>query len=147
MFKRLLLLPLVALSACEVPEYQVCLNNSPDVQAYRPAASKVSTSEIILERGFAYGLEIDERQAARISRTDPDSIRRKCARTTASGRTVEYDCLYTISVSGNVRVAPISLAEERRILARNQAELDRLTPKYNAAWDRCLAEHPAGFLG
>ncbi|MEJ6402727.1 hypothetical protein [Yoonia sp. 2307UL14-13] len=136
---KLPLLAFVALSACEADPAQMCRDNSADVQAYREARFAFGIADANVERGYAIGFEINEGLAALSSDA---TVRRRCESTSANGSRSEYDCLYTVAGSGNVRPVPVSMAEERKIRARYKAELDRLGPKYLAEWERCDRENP-----
>ncbi len=137
--RRTLLLPFIVWSACEATPAQVCRSNSPDIKACNEARYAFGVVDENIKRGYAVGFEISESLAA--LSTDA-TVRRRCESTNVNGSKREYDCLYTVAGSGKVRPVPVSMAEERKIRARYSAEVDRLTPKYNEAWERCDRENP-----
>jgi len=124
---NLLILPLIALTACASPQER-CINNvAREINTINGLIVKTQGN---IDRGFAIETEERTRQ-----------VRRTCTGETESGEEVRVRCDRT--VVSNVRVpVTIDIAQERVKLAQLQDRQRALTAQSSAQVAQCRAQFP-----
>lgn len=123
----LLILPLLALTACATPREQ-CINEAS--REARVLSALVNETRANLARGYA----LEERQEVR-------SFTRMCRGENSDGTTFRFPCSKTDTITVTEPVA-IDLNAETAKLASLEERLAQVQTVTNAAVAQCIAIHP-----
>ncbi len=127
MRKIMMLLPLMALAACETP-LQSCLSSA--TQDLNVINALIAQKQADLQRGYGT-----------VERQEVQSFNRMCPNFNSDG-TVDFEWCEQVFVRNIVEPVAIDLRETQALLNQLEEQRRRLTPATNAAVAQCQASFP-----